>query len=108
RAAQRGAEGQDLPQLATPVRIAFPELGAVRRGLFLDSQLGANAADGESVSLFQAMPKVVGFGEKKAGIQGEDVNGQLVPADQVQQHAAFHTEPSPKGDAGAKSLRSPA
>ena len=55
-------------------------------------RLGREKMNRQSVTATCRLGEVVGFGRQAAGVQAEDVDGQIVPGNQVRQDHAFGAE----------------
>src|SRR5206468_369648 len=89
------------------VGLVLPQPLAVVGGLLAYRARGLYAPNLQAVALLEALPEQVGLWEEQAGVEGEDVDGEPVAGDQVDQHASLDAETGGEGQAG-KALRGPA
>src|SRR5438067_754452 len=110
-----GIEEQQLPperlhlaQLAASVRSALPERGSVPHFLLRQRERRLDAADPDAVPLFQPTPELHRLGKEQPRVEREHVDGELLAADDVEEHAAFRTERRGETDAPGETARGPA
>jgi len=98
KSSERSPKRNQLAKLAAAIWIDFPKPCAIPRLLFFDRPLRADAADGNSVSLLQTVPKLVRLWKEQARVEREDIDRQSMTADQVDEHASLAPEAGGEGD----------
>jgi len=96
-----------VAQRAAAIGRVGPEALAVGGGLLVDARGRADGPDGHAVARLQPVPQGVGFREEQPGVEGEDVDGQAVPRDQVDEDAALGPEPGGEREAGREASGRP-
>ena len=106
-AGQLGAERLHLSNRAAAIGRALPQPFAVDAGLLVEREPRPDPANRQAVPALEVAPKGVRLVEEQPGVEGEQIDGQSLAPDQIDQHAPLGAESGRTGEPAPVALGGP-